>query len=148
MSGTFQDAPTSVLMLVKRCSPMRWCAFFIIASRRFFAPASGAISIKVCSSSHSYQTSSGHPGHRPGDLRTQMGAQAVEFFCRGELELLIVAPGAHVDGAACRRFRTKCGRATTRGARGISTRRAGRRRSSTTGYGVTASPPAALIARN
>jgi hypothetical protein len=60
----------------------------------------------------------------------------------------IIAPGDHVDGAPCRRFRTKCGRATTRGARGISTRCTGRRRSTTNGYGVTASPPAALIAKN
>jgi hypothetical protein len=84
---------------------------------------------------------------RPDQL-PQMGEQEVELFCRGERALPIIAPGDHVHGAACRRFQTKCGRATTRGARGIPTRSTGRTRSSPNGYGFTADRPRVPAAKN
>ena len=90
-------------------------------------------------------------GHRDlirPDQLPQMGEQEVELFCRGERERQIIAPGNHVDGAAGRRFRTKCGRATTRGGRGIRTRNAGLPQSSISGYGFTVPSPDPPMAKN
>ncbi len=36
---------------------------------------------------------------RPDQL-TQMGEQEAETFCRGAIELSVIAPGDHVNGAA------------------------------------------------
>lgn len=56
--------------------------------------------------------------------------QEVEVICRGEMELPVIAPGDHLDRAACRGFRTMCDTTTTLGARSIPTRKTGRPRSS------------------